>query len=190
MGRPKKTASAASTNKIHQRRGAAPKQVQDAIERHRADEAVAAKEEKIQQLKNSLHKTTASICTGLEKELGQQFSPAFVKAMAEASYHFAETVAKDVEAFRKHAKRATAMVDDVKLCTRRSRSLHSAISEYAEQLSASRSAERPHKSASEAAAAAVALDDAEPLDPQLVLSDTEDQITAAMQDCDEMEDIL
>eukprot|EP00117_Sycon_ciliatum_P041324 scpid99468/ scgid1025/ Centromere protein S len=123
MGRPKKTASAASTNKIHQRRGAAPKQVQDAIERHRADEAVAAKEEKIQQLKNSLHKTTASICTGLEKELGQQFSPAFVKAMAEASYHFAETVAKDVEAFRKHAKRATAMVDDVKLCTRRSRSL-------------------------------------------------------------------
>ena len=51
MGRPKKAATDGSDSLAkskQSKRGQAPKQVQEAIERHRADEAVAAKEEKIQ----------------------------------------------------------------------------------------------------------------------------------------------
>ncbi|KAI9007311.1 kinetochore component CENP-S-domain-containing protein [Gaertneriomyces semiglobifer] len=84
-------------------------------------------------LEAAVHYTVAKICEEEGATDDVKASPHFLHALSLIVMSHAETMATDMEAFAKHAKRSTISVDDVKLCARRNESLSSTLHEFAEQ---------------------------------------------------------
>ncbi|KAL0079535.1 kinetochore component CENP-S-domain-containing protein [Phycomyces blakesleeanus] len=66
--------------------------------------------------------------------LGQTVTPEFIASLTEVVCRQAESMALDLEAFAKHAKRNTISMDDVKLCARRNPGLSELVTEIADDL--------------------------------------------------------
>jgi len=95
----------------------------------------------IQRLKAAIHFTVGQICEENEKDL--KFTKPFIAAVAEATYRFSQTMARDLELFAKHAKRTTVNADDVLLFCRKSKTL----SDHLHQKNTERMTEREEQGA-------------------------------------------
>lgn len=92
------------------------------------------KEELQQRLKAAVHYTVGRLCEGVGAEQRAGFSRQTVAAVAEAAFRQCDVFAKDLEAFARHAKRATVTSEDVKLLARRSTALSNFIQRKSEEL--------------------------------------------------------
>ncbi|KAI9094840.1 kinetochore component CENP-S-domain-containing protein [Phlyctochytrium arcticum] len=84
-----------------------------------------------QRLRAAMHYATNKICDSsvLESELQVMASPHFLHALSEIVHSQAESLALDVEAFSKHARRTTINSDDLLLCARKNASLKAILVE-------------------------------------------------------------
>ena len=145
-------------------------ELRQALERTRAEERQSSREERLEILKGSLHATTLKICENVGEDPGMdvRFSYSVVRALGESAFHYVSSLAKDLEMFAQHAKRVTVNTADVKMCARRSKSLHQRISSLAEQLAEERQASRAAKPTSSTAAASHRHSESEPEDSDLL----------------------
>ncbi|KAM3922517.1 centromere protein S [Leptodactylus fuscus] len=90
-----------------------------------------------QRLKAAVHYTVGSLCQEIAEDKQVNFSKQAIAAISEITFRQCETFAKDLEMFARHGKRSTINMDDVKLLSRRSRSLHAHISAYSDEIAAS-----------------------------------------------------
>uniref|UniRef100_UPI00358E1CF7 centromere protein S-like isoform X4 n=1 Tax=Myxine glutinosa TaxID=7769 RepID=UPI00358E1CF7 len=85
-------------------------------------------------LRAAMHFTVGKLCEKVANDEHVSFSKQAVAAIAETTFRQCELFTRDVEMFAKHAKRTTVNCDDVKLLSRRSKSLHNFISKRSEEL--------------------------------------------------------
>ncbi|XP_072282564.1 centromere protein S [Pyxicephalus adspersus] len=90
--------------------------------------------QRIQRLKAAVHYTVGCLCQDIAEDKEVQFSKQAIAAISETTFRQCETFAKDLEMFARHGKRSTINVDDVKLLCRRSRSLHSHITAFSDEI--------------------------------------------------------
>ncbi|XP_038209800.1 centromere protein S-like [Zerene cesonia] len=76
-----------------------------------------------QKARAALHRDVRAICTEACHFLGMEITKPAMEIIAELVYKKLEVYGTDLEAFAKHAKRATVNSDDVKLLVRRNPSL-------------------------------------------------------------------
>ncbi|CAN2388078.1 resolution of meiotic recombination intermediates [Pristimantis euphronides] len=88
-------------------------------------------------MKAAFHYTVGNLCQDIADDKQVTFSKQAIGAISETAFRQCETFAKDLEMFARHAKRSTINIDDVKLLSRRSRSLHAHISTYGDDIAAS-----------------------------------------------------
>ncbi|KAM8927197.1 centromere protein S [Pelodytes ibericus] len=81
----------------------------------------------VQMLKAAVHYTVGCLCQEVSADKEMQFSKQAMAAISEITFRQCETFAKDLEMFARHAKRTTINIEDVKLLSRRSRSLYAHI---------------------------------------------------------------
>ncbi|XP_044138001.1 centromere protein S [Bufo gargarizans] len=93
--------------------------------------------EDTQRLKAAVHYTVGSLCQEIAEDKQVNFSKQAIAAISEVTFRQCETFAKDLEMFARHGKRSTINMDDVKLLSRRSRSLYAHISSYSNEIAAS-----------------------------------------------------
>ncbi|KAM6979488.1 centromere protein S [Aplochiton taeniatus] len=94
-------------------------------------------EEAEQRLKAAIHFTVGGLCQSIGEECEKEFSRQVIAAIAETTFRQCEIFAKDLEAFARHAKRATVSSEDVKLVARRSTALSNFIQRKSEELASS-----------------------------------------------------
>lgn len=85
------------------------------------------------------------LCQDVAEDKEVQFSKQAIAAISEITFRQCETFAKDLEMFARHGKRSTINVDDVKLLSRRSRSLHAHISAYGEEIASNNQEQKEKK---------------------------------------------
>ena len=117
----------------------------------------------VQQLRAALHYAVGRICDDVAAERGAPFTRSVVATLTEAVLAQAAVVARDLELFAQHARRAAVCADDVKLLVRRSPSLAAELQREARRLAAEakvvkerRRAQRGKRAARGAARAAAA----------------------------------
>ncbi|XP_018414531.1 PREDICTED: centromere protein S [Nanorana parkeri] len=101
--------------------------------------------QRIQRLKAAVHYTVGCLCQEVAEDKEIQFSKQAIAAISETTFRQCETFAKDLEMFARHGKRSTINVDDVKLLSRRSRSLHAHISSYSEEVASNNQEQKEKK---------------------------------------------
>jgi len=94
------------------------------------------KEEKEKQIKAGCHYHIAKIAEDEAQRLKTTASRQTVAALTEVFFEHAKTIAQDLEAFAKHAKRSTVQPEDVRMCVRRNEGLHNQITKKMEELAA------------------------------------------------------
>ncbi|XP_063799927.1 centromere protein S [Pseudophryne corroboree] len=90
-----------------------------------------------QRMKAAVHYTVGLLCQEIADDKEITFSKQSIAAISEITFRQCETFAKDLEMFARHAKRATITMEDVKLLSRRSRSLHEHITSYSDEIASS-----------------------------------------------------
>ncbi|KAG8568380.1 hypothetical protein GDO81_013975 [Engystomops pustulosus] len=90
-----------------------------------------------QRLKAAVHFTVGGLCQEISEDKQVNFSKQAIAALSEITFRQCETFAKDLEMFARHGKRSTINMDDVKLLSRRSRSLYTHICAYSDEIAAS-----------------------------------------------------
>ncbi|XP_075046356.1 centromere protein S isoform X2 [Mixophyes fleayi] len=90
-----------------------------------------------QRLKAAVHYTVGGLCQEVADDKEVTFSQQAIAAISEITFRQCESFAKDLELFARHAKRTTINMDDVKLVSRRSRSLHAHITACSEEIASS-----------------------------------------------------
>jgi len=87
-----------------------------------------------QKLKAAVHYYTGQISEVESEKLGLPTPKLTVAGLTDLVYNYAECMANDLEMFAKHAKRSTVQPEDVLLCSRKSNSLSSMMSEFVSNL--------------------------------------------------------
>ncbi|XP_040182288.1 centromere protein S [Rana temporaria] len=100
---------------------------------------------RMQRLKAAVHYTVGGLCQDVAEDQEVQYSKQAIAAISEIAFRQCETFAKDLELFARHGKRSTINVDDVKLLSRRSRSLHTHISAYSEEIASNNQEQKGKK---------------------------------------------
>ncbi|ORY93417.1 kinetochore component CENP-S-domain-containing protein [Syncephalastrum racemosum] len=72
-----------------------------------------------QELKVAVWHTVERIAKAEAQKSGKQVTPDFVASLSNVVFEQISTMALDLEAFAKHAKRSTISMEDVKMCARR-----------------------------------------------------------------------
>ncbi|KAM9299677.1 centromere protein S [Gastrophryne carolinensis] len=102
---------------------------------------------RLQRLKAAVHYTVGELCQEVAEDKQIEFNKQAIAAISEITFRQCETFAKDLELFARHAKRSTVNMEDVKLLSRRSRSLHRHITAVSEEI-ASQNQEKKRKKSS------------------------------------------
>jgi len=76
-------------------------------------------EDSKERLEAAHHHTIGRLSKAVEDKFRLKFSPPVLAAVAKLSLHYIEESAVDIEAFSRHAKRASVNSDDVKLLARK-----------------------------------------------------------------------
>ncbi|KAF0295271.1 Centromere protein S [Amphibalanus amphitrite] len=90
----------------------------------------------VQQLRAALHYAIGRICDDVAAERGTPFRRTVVATLTEAALSQAAVMARDLELFAQHARRAAVCADDVKLLVRRSPTLSAELQREARRLAA------------------------------------------------------
>ncbi|XP_056399021.1 centromere protein S isoform X2 [Hyla sarda] len=90
-----------------------------------------------QRLKAAVHYTVGKLCQAVAEDKQINFNKQAIAAISEITFRQCETFAKDLEMFARHGKRSAVNMDDVKLLSRRSRSLYTHISAYSDEIASS-----------------------------------------------------
>ncbi|XP_073459577.1 centromere protein S [Aquarana catesbeiana] len=128
--------------------------------------------QRIQRLKAAVHYTVGGLCQDVAEDKEVQFSKQAIAAISEITFRQCETFAKDLEMFARHGKRSTINVDDVKLLSRRSRSLHAHISAYGEEIASNNQEQKEKKKKKKSVSAGKGK---RPSDGDSAVQDSEDQ---------------
>ncbi|XP_077314119.1 centromere protein S [Lithobates pipiens] len=134
--------------------------------------------QRIQRLKAAVHYTVGGLCQDVAEDKEIQFSKQAIAAISEITFRQCEILisikrfAKDLEMFARHGKRSTINVDDVKLISRRSRSLHAHISAYGEEIASNNQEQKAKKKQKKSVSAGKGK---RPSDGDSVVPDSEDQ---------------
>lgn len=87
-----------------------------------------------ERVRASVHYSVAKICEAEGAEAGFTVTRETVAVLTELALRYSKTLAQDLEAFAKHARRTKVTVDDVVLCARKDERLLGALREYEERL--------------------------------------------------------
>eukprot|EP00037_Helgoeca_nana_P006977 m.63818 g.63818 ORF g.63818 m.63818 type:complete len:117 (-) comp17815_c0_seq3:3802-4152(-) len=82
-----------------------------------------------------------------EKSEGPTFSKRTISLLGDLVYRQTETAAVDLQLFARHAKRTTVTMEDVKLISRRSDTIHDHVSEVGDMLATATKQNRKGKKA-------------------------------------------